>query len=116
MKFKINDIEWEIIELDQLDTRLESKGNYCGGICAFDLKEIYLSKNLQLSYKRKVLIHELSHAHLLDCLIKSTNKYDEEELCEFVAIYSQRILEIANEYFKGETYGSRKKAKASIND
>lgn len=99
MKFNINDIEWEIIELDGLDTRLQNKGEYCAGVCVYDKKEIYLLNNIKLSHKRKVLIHELAHAHLYDCLLKNTGKFDEEEVCEFVAIYGTQIFGIADKYF-----------------
>lgn len=101
MKFEINNIEWQIFELDGLDTRLSANGEYCSGVCAFDKKAIYLHKDTTKTYKYKILLHELSHAFINDCLLSKPKKFTEEEVCEFTALYSQTIIELADEYFRG---------------
>lgn len=100
MKFKINEIEYGIYELDSLDTRLIVNGSDCAGACAFNKKEIYLLKDCNIDFKRKTLIHEITHSYLNECLLLRKDKYTEEEICEFVAIYASQILRIVDKYFK----------------
>lgn len=100
MKFEINNIEWNIIECDSLDIRLQMNGEYCGGVTSFDNKEIYLLRDTKNSYKYKILLHELSHCVINDCLLSKPKNYTEEDLCEFVALYSRQIINIAEKYFK----------------
>lgn len=107
MKFKINNREWEIIELSQekikekikeYDGEVEEKGIYFGSTQTSNQK-IYLDKDLCIEQKRQTLMHELMHCYIV-CFLFSTKNYDEEDLCNISANSHDIIHEIVEQYFK----------------
>ena len=107
MKFKINNREWEIIELSQekikekikeYDGEVEEKGIYFGSTQTSNQK-IYLDKDLCIDQKRQTLMHELMHCYIV-CFLFSTKNYDEEDLCNISANSHDLIHEIVEQYFK----------------
>ena len=50
----------------------------------------------------ETLCHELSHAFLNETQIEIKETFSEENLCEFIGMYSKKICEIADKYFKEE--------------
>ena len=99
MKIKINDLTWKIIEVDTNDTNLLSGNTQCFGTCHYSKQIIYIDKNLNIEKLYQTLIHELTHAFIYCYLLKMNCKFDEEELCEFVAIYGKKIINMATDYF-----------------
>ena len=104
MKFEINGIEWTIREEDEKSkylTIIDQQGKECQaiGFCAHENKYILLAKQLPKDQKVRTLRHELTHAFCYDCLVSNRYEFDQEALCEFVAIYSPRINQIADDYF-----------------
>lgn len=79
-------------------TLLKVRGS-CGE-CDRVNNEIYIARDLKPSFKKKVLIHELAHAFVGSYLLEYKDNYTEEELCEFVAMYSESINGIVKDYFK----------------
>ena len=69
----------------------------------YEKQLIRIYKDLSYQRKRDTLIHELTHAfhdvYLASQHIK--DKFVEEDVCCFMASYSEDILKIVNEYFKG---------------
>lgn len=107
MKFKINNREWEIIELSQekikekikeYDGEVEEKGIYFGSTQTSNQK-IYLDKDLCIDQKKQTLMHELMHCYIV-CFLFSTKNYDEEDLCNISANSHDLIHEIVEQYFK----------------
>lgn len=99
MEVKINRLLWKIEEIESVDSRLYVNEKYCFGVCEYAIRTIYLDKNMEERYKRKVLRHELCHALLASYMLRSKDEYTEEELCEFVALYADEIKEIEFRYF-----------------
>ena len=86
MKFKINDIEYEIIEVDEnefIKTKEEAQDEsyFLWGQTRFDTFKVLIYKELPIGQKRKTLMHELMHVYL-----KSYMTNEHLELC---AIYQQ---------------------------
>lgn len=101
MKIKINRIPWTInITANGFDEHLyiHNKG-YATGSCSYQTSEIWILKQNSLIKTTQTLRHELTHAFLSSYLLKTKETYDEEELCEFVAIYSNEINKITEKYF-----------------
>lgn len=99
MKLKINGIEWLIDEVDGTDSRLTVNSACCFGTTHFRENAIYLHQALKDDAKKRVLIHELSHAFISEFLIGETSQFNDEQLCDFVANYSQAINDMADAYF-----------------
>lgn len=105
MKVKIKDYEYTIIEVDNTDGDFYKNGDLrLYGQTRYVDQIIKIYKDLSPIRKRQTLIHELTHA-FLDVYLAGqvlTNKYNEEDVCCFIATYSEDILRIVNEYFKQE--------------
>lgn len=108
MKFKINDIEWKIIEVDAENEILFFNNKLHYGVAFAGLKkQIFLNKDMKLDLKRHVLLHELTHAFLADSFLKYKCKFDEEEVCEIVALCSPSIHRVADLYFVSSSVKNR---------
>ena len=70
MKFKMNNHEWEILELpkEQIKLIYEKETNekkiYVYGLTKYDNHKIYINKELCFDMKRKTLMHELMHCYI----------------------------------------------------
>ena len=70
MKFKMNNHEWEILELSKEQIKLiyEKEMNeetlYVYGLTKYDNHKIYINKELCFDMKRKTLMHELMHCYI----------------------------------------------------
>lgn len=102
MKFKINNKQWIIKEVGEEEfckVGIEFKDAY--GLCTAMNKTIYIKKNHPDISLKETIIHELVHAHLDSFGLKGNfEPMAEENLCEFIAMNSENILEIANKYLK----------------
>lgn len=98
MKIDINGIQWSIIEALPTDTRLLINDKLCFGICEYAPKNIIIDKTLKKDVKKQTLRHELTHAFINGFFIDKKETYSEEELAEFVALYSAKICEITDKY------------------
>lgn len=99
MKFyvDINKLNWTIEEVDTRSAELIVDNKSCFGVCKYLTQEIFIDASLKEDKKCQTLKHELTHAFLYCHLLEKKENYTEEELCEFVAIYSDEIIRIANE-------------------
>lgn len=106
MKVKIKEYEYEIVEVDKDEKGFTNANGELQlyGQTIYDEQKIKLYKHLNITRKRATLIHELTHAfhdvYLASQHIK--DEFDEEDICCFVASYSEDILNIVNDYFKRE--------------
>lgn len=98
MQININGLNWTIEEVETRSAELIVNGNQCFGVCQYLNQRILLDITLKNDKKLQTLKHELTHAFLYCHLINMKESYTEEEVCEFVAMYSQAINEIAQTY------------------
>lgn len=114
MKFKMNSIEYEIVEVTQkeykdfrtkeneeLEYKKEdmSEGVYYGATHTFKDK-IYLEKGLPLDRKKRTLIHELTHCFIGEFITHESKQYDEEMVADISANCHDIIHKIVEDYFK----------------
>lgn len=109
MKFKINNMEWEIKETSQEEIKEEMKrhfdkpeeeGKYFG-ITYLDTQTIFLDKDLHPNRKRNTLLHELAHCYIGSYITHLGNKqYIEEDIADILANSHDIIREIVDCYFK----------------
>lgn len=111
MKFKMNDREWEIIELSQEEIREKireykydgepKEGRYFG-LTYLDNSKIYIDKDLCLDQKKQTLKHELMHCYIGCYLFNVEKEYTEEDLCNISSNSHDIIHKIVEDYFKGD--------------
>lgn len=113
MQFKMNDIEYEIVELKQLDYKKmrekedkedglnidTSEGIYFGASHHKTCK-VYIDEDLPKDRKRKTLLHELTHCYVHEYITHSEKNYDEEMIADIVANSHDIINEIVERYFR----------------
>lgn len=100
MEVKINGTTWNIKEVDTRSQELNINGNQCYGTCKYHTQEICLDSSLKKSKKYQTLKHELAHAFISCHLLEQKKSYSEEEMCEYVALYADNIVEIASHYME----------------
>lgn len=113
MKFKMNNMNWEIKELSQKDIKdivnkrkaneeenVNSIDTRYYGITYHDELVIYLDKDLHIDRKRKTLAHELAHCYISSFVTHQEKQYDEEMLADIISNSIDIINEIVEQYFK----------------
>ena len=112
MKFKINNMNWEIEEISQEEIKTmqnERKAKdeenvksldwrYYGITYNDDLK-IYIDKNLHADRKKKTLIHELTHCYINSYITHQDKNYNEEDIADIVSNSYDIVHEIVDKYF-----------------
>ena len=103
MFVNINKLKYEIIEEGDGDNvyLCNKDDKMCMGLTLNAIQKIYIHKDLSYEMKRHTLAHELCYAFLFTHGIDYVEK-SEEMICNFVALYHERITEIVNCYFLKE--------------
>lgn len=96
VSFSIANQEWVIRVVDSHDARMIVDGDVCRGCTWVGQNEICMSNELTDRTFKRVLLHELVHAYLSATQMDIPDTFNEEQLCEFFAIYSAEILDLAN--------------------
>ena len=109
MKFKMNDREWEIKELNQEEIRQHFinykydgepvQGKYYG-MTYMDEQTIYIDSSLHPEQKKQTLMHELMHCYIGCYITHQEQQYTEEDLCNISANSHNIIHKIVEDYFK----------------
>lgn len=98
MKFKINNTVYKVIELHDPHTKVDYEEE-AFGITVFSQAIIFLESRLVDSVKRSTLIHELTHAHLMEYGMNHEHKTI-EEVCDFMGAFADNIVTMADTYFR----------------
>jgi len=103
MKFKINNTEWIIKEVDEATINNESKQDSVVGLTIYKTQEILLLENQANIIK--TLKHELCHVWLYEYGHNQEEKeFNCEDVCEIVASSNDFINEVIGQYMnKGKT-------------
>lgn len=98
MKFKVNNTEWTIKEVDEATINNEMKQDGTLGVTIYATQEILLSKD-QINII-KTLKHELTHVWLYEYGHNQNDEktYTYEDVCEIVASSNDFINEIVEQY------------------
>lgn len=103
MKFKIDNVKWEIVECDtkELSNRFQGEEHeFLYGFCSYTENKIYLNNTLCLDRKKNTLIHELTHCWTMSHGWGFGNPLDREDVCNIVACSNYFINDIVGKYFK----------------
>ena len=103
MKFKMNDRDWEIIEVNQTKMRElehdnDEKNTYFG-LTNYEEQLIYIWEDLHPQQKRQTLIHELFHCYVGCYYSFQETAYSEELVCNLVGNSHDIIHKIVEDYF-----------------
>lgn len=100
MKFKCNNSEWNIKEVDEATINNEMKQDGTLGVTIYKTQDILLLKDQANIIK--TLKHELMHAWLYEYGHNQNDetKYNYEDVCEIVASSNDFINEVVNEYLR----------------
>lgn len=104
MKFKINNREWEIKEVNQeklcqAHNDTSGEGSYYGTTFP-NIQEIWIWKDIPLEQKRKTLYHELMHCYIFSFISFNDIPFTIDDFCDISANSHDIIHEIVEEYFK----------------
>ena len=105
MKFKMNDVEYIIKEVEQKELKeyqIDEEDGYYYGQSHFQTQEIWLDKTLSKEKKRKTLYHELTHVYIREYLTTRDISPNEEVLCDISANSHDIIHKIVDDYLKKE--------------
>ena len=109
MKFKMNNREWIIKEVEQSvfwesDNDLENMNDneHYFGKTRFNTQEIWLDNKIAKDLKKKTLYHELLHCYRGSYVcFNDLDDYSEDFWCDLSANSHDIIHEIVENYFKG---------------
>lgn len=94
-KITIAGQEWEVFTADAHDPELIADGRACTGTTWCGHFKIYLSNELSGSRLLRTIKHELTHATIYSTQCEVPENFNEEQICEFVAIYGDVIADLA---------------------
>lgn len=104
MKFKMNDRDWEIVEVNQVKMRElehdEDEKNTYFGLTNYESQLIYIWEDLHPQQKRQTLIHELFHCYVGCYYSFQETAYSEELVCNLVGNSHDIIHKIVEDYFE----------------
>lgn len=105
MKFKMNDMEWEIKEISNAEMNIiassDKKETFTHGTTQYDCNVIYINK--ETVNKKRTLCHELTHCFMYECGHNQWNKeFNHEDVCEICACSHDIIHKIVEDYFKAK--------------
>lgn len=95
VKTKIGNAIYKVFFVNnEFDKRLYLKEDesYHFGIIDFANEIIYINNTLTLNKLKQILIHEVTHAYVNECGFKGIDYFNEEQLCEFIAMQGEKIL------------------------
>lgn len=97
MKFKINNTEWTIKEVNEATINNEAEGDGTLGLTIYKTQEILLLKSQ--ANLIKTLKHELTHVWLYEYGHNQDDKqFNYEDVCEIVASSNDFINEVVKQY------------------
>lgn len=99
MRIHINHLLWEVNIVPTTDPELRVDGELCRGATWFGTQQIFLAAELNENTALRVIIHELTHAHLFSTQMRLPDTFTEEEVCEFVACWGADIIGMATEVY-----------------
>ena len=91
VELEVFGVPWSVQLTDEKEP-LKAAGKVCKGCTHYKDAEIYISVDTSARDKRRLLAHELSHAFLYETQVELKERYTEEDLCEFIAKFGDRII------------------------
>lgn len=103
MKFKMNEREYTIEEVDQSVLNPNSEEGYFYGKSLFAMQKVFLDNSISEERKKTTLYHELMHIYIAEYITFDDNfSYNEEIMCDISSNSHDIIHKIVEEYFESE--------------
>lgn len=93
-------MQWEVTLAEAHSPNLMVANEPCGGTTWYGHQKIYISDELSPACALRVIRHEVTHAYMWSTQISLPETFDEEYICDFVAIYGPQILKASEEIFQ----------------
>lgn len=106
MKFKINNMTWEIVMktkeelLEKYESEREQKAYYVYGYTAYPSHEIWINQDMCFEQQIRTLKHELTHCFIWSYGMYNVENYNEEFICDLVSASNDFINEVVEKYIK----------------
>lgn len=98
MKFKANELKWEVQSVQREHEKLKLNGNECLGVTYYKDLQIFLDGSVSKELFRQTVIHELIHAYAFSFGVHLVaNEKTEESVCDFMGSHLDEIYKTANE-------------------
>ena len=94
ISIKVGKLTFKVELVDDFD----SVGQF--GMCIYKTQTIKLLKTLSKEQLKATLIHELVHATMYVNGLSENETFNKEQLCEFLAWHSEKIIDMANKIMK----------------
>ena len=99
--FKISDTTYNLVITDDYESFIKNDGLF--GEIIYDNLTIYIKDSLCDESKRRVIIHELTHALLNSQGRLYNNNWDREDLCEMFAWNAELLVKLRDTIWKEYT-------------
>ena len=94
MKTDIFGMSYSVSLVDGISPYLRKGDEMLAGVIYYDVKNIYINKQISYGQQVETFVHELTHAILYESQLDVTkDSYTEEELCRF----TERFLPLIND-------------------
>ena len=92
MKINLEGLTWQVELADAHSPELMVNNEPCRGTTWCGHQRIYISNELPLDCALRVIRHEVTHAYIWSTQISLPKAYDEEYICDFIAMWAPQIL------------------------
>ena len=100
MKIELEGMTWQVELADAHSPELMVDNECCRGTTWCGHQRIYISNELTPECALRVIIHEVTHAYMWSTQIYLPKTFDEEYICNFMAVWSSRILNMSKKIFE----------------
>lgn len=99
MKISIEGLTWQVELVDAHSPELMVNNETCRGTTWCGHQCIYISNELTPECAIRVIRHEVTHAFIWSTQIHLPKAYDEEDICDFLAMWASQILATSDEIY-----------------
>ena len=99
MKINLEGLVWQVELADANSPELMVNNEPCRGTTWFSHQRIYISNELSPECALRVIRHEVTHAYIWSTQISWPKTYDEEYICDFLAMWAPQILSASIQIF-----------------
>ena len=92
MKINLEGLTWQVELADAHSPELMVDNEPCRGTTWCGHQRIYISNELTPECALRVIRHEVTHAYIWSTQIHLPKTYDEEYICDFLAMWAPQIL------------------------
>ena len=91
MVIEIAGQQWQVHKVEAHHPGVMVEGTARRGACWCSKAEIYISKEVTGDQVPRVVMHELTHAYIYSTQAAQLEAWQEEEVCDLIAIYAWEI-------------------------